>query len=104
MKVAILVIVAFFMLGTLSAKDLNLFNTHEQINMPKYKFGISNFKFGKTKATMPGLTLFINSKSLGSSSNFKVMFAKALDEANNVLPLKVNPEKSVLYAQLSYRF
>lgn len=104
MKVAILVIVAFFMLGTLSAKELNLFNTHEQINTPKYKFGISNFKFGKKKALMPGLTLFINSKSLGSSSDFKVMFAKALDEANNVLPLKINPEKSVLYAELSYRF
>jgi hypothetical protein len=104
MKVAILVIVAFFMLGTLSARELNLFNTHEQIETSKYEFGVSNFKFGKTKASMPGLTLFVNSKSLGSSSNFKVMFAKALDEAKNVLPSKINPEKSVLYAELSYKF
>lgn len=104
MKVAILTIVAFFMFGTLGAKELNLFNTHEQINAPKYKFGISNFKFGKTKASMPGLTLFVNSKSLNKGSNFKVIFAKALSEANNVLPSKVNPEKSVLYAELNYRF
>lgn len=103
MKAAILVITAFFMLGTLSARELNLFNTHEQINAPKYKFGISNFKFGKKKVSMPGLTLFVNSKSF-RQSNFKIMFAKALSEANNILPLKVNPEKSVFYAELSYRF
>ena len=103
MKAAILVITAFLMLGTLSAKELNLFNTHEQISTPKYKFGISNFKFGKKEASMPGLTLYINSKSL-TKSNFKLMFAKALEQANNTLLTKANPEKSVFYAELSYRF
>lgn len=103
MKVAILVITAFFMLGTLSARELKLFNTHEQINTPKYKFGISSFKFGKKEVSMPGLTLYVNSKSLGQS-DFKVMFAKAFSKVNNTLLRQVNPEKNVLYAELSYRF
>lgn len=103
MKVAILVIVAFFMLGTLGAEELNLFNIHERIHVSKYEFGVSNFNFGKKEHSMPGITLFVNSESL-RNSDFKVMFAKALSKVNNTLLRDINPEKSVLYAELTYRF